>query len=57
MRQLWKGTTKVAFGKVSKYVIIWYCKDKPEVTDAAKAKANIGVACIKDGANKCYNDK
>jgi hypothetical protein len=56
MSMLWKGTTKVAFGKVDKHVIIWYCTDKPAVKDAAKALLNIGAKCMVAGANKCFND-
>jgi hypothetical protein len=35
-------------------VIAWYC-NKGEVTDAEKAKVNVGVQCLGAGYNECYN--
>jgi hypothetical protein len=52
---LWQGTTKVGFGVHDKYVVAWYCENKGEIADAARAKANIGTTCFDGGYNECYN--
>jgi hypothetical protein len=52
---LWQGTTKVGFGVHDKRVVAWYCESKGEVTDAARAKANVGTPCYRGGYNDCYN--
>lgn len=56
MRSVWKSNTKVSFGYFDKTVIVWYCSVKPEVGTPAKAKVNIGAACLVDTVNKCFND-
>jgi hypothetical protein len=61
MRMIWKSTTKVGFATRDKVVVAWYCEVPPAITEASKAKLNIGKYCIDtaDGATKgrntCYN--
>lgn len=52
---MWQGTTKVGFGVHDKYVIAWYCESKGEVTDATRARKNVGTPCYEGGYNACYN--
>jgi hypothetical protein len=52
---LWQATTKVGFGVHDKYVVAWYCENKGEIADAARAKENIGTTCFDGGYNECYN--
>jgi len=54
-QMLWQGTTKVGFGVHKKYVVAWYCEDKAELGDAAKAAKHIGTDCTARGYNECFN--
>lgn len=52
---IWSGSSKVAFGIKSPWVVAWYCPAGNTPAGADAYKANVKKTCIEGGVNVCYN--
>lgn len=55
VKMLWRGTTKVGFGVKGKWVVAWYCESGGATGPPSNFMANVGLHCVKNNINKCYN--
>lgn len=61
-QMVWAGTSRVAFGVKSPWVVAWYCPagNDPAVGETGSASAykeNVAKTCMEEGRNVCYNER